>query len=121
MSDFKVENNSFKIKDVISLVPVQIKYEMDGLNETIFGYIDYSTYDVYVDVPQNISLEDFRTAVVDFLLNWEQQAMKQLENKVPQEAYQQANKKSEFNIKDYLPKNMPSCASIRLKESNGKA
>ena len=114
--------DDFKIIDVISLVPVQVKYSRgDGEIQTIFGYIDYSTYEVYVEeYPQNISIDDFKSLVADFLLGLEQKTTDELlKQSVPKEVYDQIRKKPE--IQDYIPKNLPECASIRLKENDGKS
>lgn len=110
----------FKIIEISNLIPVRVKCSLDGEIQTIFGYIDYSTNEVFAEeLPQGISLDDFKSSVIKFLFDWEQENLKKLEDRVPQEAYDQIPKKPK--LEDYLPKNLPEeFSSVRLKESDGK-
>lgn len=106
-----------KIVEVVNLIPIQIKFEIDGVLEKIMGYIDYDSYSIVIDDPRfQPVIQDLKQLVIDYLVGTQSEKDAALVGEVPVEIYQQLNKGASCKVDDYLNPQL----NVQLKEENGK-
>lgn len=119
--------NTIKILDVTNLIPISIKCEINGVLQSVMGYIDYGTFTVVVDksdlqsadLLESDVLKDLKHLVADHLMDSLAKRQSELAE-VPPEVYEQMNQqiqeKTSKQASDYLDPDL----SVQLKEQSGE-